>query len=168
MFKKTTLLILISSFLFSAYTIFADEVSTSSSSLKSRIENITTYPGTLSYKFKRLFEKISGGLLFFNDSKLNYEKKLLNIRFSELQLIAAAKNLEEVQRSSERFAYQAGIVTDVAQNSSQAEKEKVLNIFKNYRDDLEKIKFYFDMDSGFWILILHDINTLDLLTARLR
>ena len=146
MSKKTILFLLISSFLFSSCTISAEEVSTSSSNLKSKIETVMTHPGTLSYKLKRLAEKISGKFLFFSDSKLNYEKKLLNTRFSELQYIAASRNYEEVQRSSERFAYQAGIVTSLVQNASPEEKEKIINLFKNYRDDLNKIKFYFEMD----------------------
>ena len=168
MFKKTFLLFLISSFIFAFNPVLAEETSTSSSNLKSNIETITTEPGTLSYQIKRLLEKISGNLLFFSDSKLNHEKKLLNTRFSELQYIAASENLEEVQRSSERFAYQAGIVANLVQDASPKEKEKVINLFKIYKEDLNQIKFYFEMDSGFWILILHDINTLDLLTARLK
>lgn len=146
----------------------AEEISTSASTLKSHTETPTTSPGTFSYQIKRLWEKISERLLFFNDSQINYAKKLLAARFSELQYISASKNLDEVQNASERFAYQAGILTDLVQDASPQEKDKIVNLFEVYKDDLNKIKFYFEMDSGFWILILHDINTLDILTARLK
>lgn len=168
MLKKTIFVFIVLAIFTNFNLVLAEEVSTSTSSLKSNIETPTIYPGTFSYQIKRLLEKISGRLLFFNDSKLNYEKKLLGARFSELQYISASKELDDVQHTSERFAYQAGIVADLVQTASPQEKEKVIKLFSVYRDDLDKIKFYFEMDSGYWILILHDINTLDLLTARLK
>lgn len=140
---------------------------TPSYKLKSSFEEQETNPGMPNYNIKRLLEKISERILFMSDSKISYVQKLLKRRFSELKFIVENKNLDEVQKASERFAYQAGILTELVTEKPQKEKQRVIALFKNYKDDLNVLKFNFELDSSYWILMLHDINTLDSLTARL-
>lgn len=147
--------------------IYAQNTSIPTLKLKSSYEHQDTYPGMPYYSVKRLFEKISGKLLFMKDSRINFEQKLLKKRFSELKYIIETKNLDEIQRTSERFAYQAGILTNLNLKEPKEKKERIITLFKNYKDDLTLLKFNFEMDSSYWILMLHDVNSLDSLTARL-
>lgn len=135
--------------------------------LNSKVEQNPSDPGTISFLIIRLFEKVSEKILFMDDSKINFSKKILNKRFSELVYLAEKKDTEQIQKSSERFAYQSGILTELVKNQSPSEKEKVVSLFNSYKDDLNKIKHNYEQDSGYWILMLHDINTLSFLTARL-
>lgn len=137
------------------------------SDLKSKVEQNPSDPGTISYLISRLFEKVSEKILFMEDSKVNFSKKILNKRFSELAYLAEKKDTEELQKSSERFSYQAGILAELVKDQPSTEKEKVISLFNSYKDDLNKIKHNYEQDSGYWILMLHDINTLSILTARL-
>lgn len=167
MLKRYSFFLLAISVLVLPLPLFAVQ-STSGLLLKSEIESQETYPGKPYYQMKRLKEKVSELLIFFPDSKLNYSRKLLRTRFSELNHIIQEQSLDEVQRSSERFAYQAGKLTELAEKEPKEAKEKTINLFKTYQDDLNQMKYKFEQDSGFWILVLHDINTLDYLTARLK
>lgn len=137
------------------------------SDLKSEVDQNPSDPGSISFLISRLFEKVSEKILFLEDSKVNFSKKILNKRFSELVYLAEKKDTEQIQRSSERFAYQAGLLADLIKDQPIAEKEKVVSLFNSYKDDLNKIKHNYEQDSGYWILMLHDINTLSILTARL-
>lgn len=148
--------------------VFSEDNLTTISELKSKVQQQPADPGTISYLITRLLEKVSEKILFMEDSRVNFSKKILNKRFSELVYLAEKKDTEEIQKSSERFAYQAGTLTELVKDKAPSEKEKVVLLFNSYKDDLNKIKHNYDQDSGYWILMLHDINTLDILTARLK
>lgn len=165
---KIVVAILILFSLISLNQIYAQNTPMPSLKLNSSYEQEETYPGMPYYSVKRLFEKISGKLLFMKDSRINYEQKLLKKRFSELKYIVETKNLDEIQRTSERFAYQAGILTDLCLGEPVEKRERVINLFKNYKDDINLLKYNYELDSSYWILMLHDVNSLDSLTARLK
>lgn len=148
--------------------VFSEDNLTTVSELKSEVQQQPADPGTISYLIGRLIEKVSEKIIFMEDSKINFSKKMLNKRFSELVYLVEKKDTEQLQKSSERFAYQAGILADLVKDQPPNEKEKVIRLFNSYKNDLNKIKHNYDQDSGYWILILHDINTLDILTARLK
>lgn len=133
------------------------------------LPKITVYPGSFYYNFKRLFEKGKERLIFSQESKKSFYESLLKTRLAELNFVVEKKFLSEVQQSSERFAFQAGILTEELVRQKKAEgKEKIIKEFEKYSKFLENLRDKYPANSAYWMLIQHDINTLKILTERLK
>lgn len=126
-------------------------------------------PGNFYYNFKRLWEKGLGQLMLSQELKISFHKSQLKTRLAELKVVVNEKILSEVQRSSERFAYQAGILTDelVKQNKGE-DKAKIIKEFEQYSKFLENLRDKYPANSAYWMLIQHDINSLSILSERLK
>lgn len=124
-------------------------------------------PGSFYYPFKRFWEKGLEKIQFSDNSRISLGKSLLKTRLAELKNIVDNEILSEVQRSSERFAYQAGVLTQLVTKNDD-EKKKIIEAFNEYTKFLEKLKIKFPADSSFRMLIQHDINTLEILSNSLK
>ena len=133
------------------------------------IKNEVINPGSFYYSFKRLWEKGMDKLQFSKELKINFYKSQLKTRLAELNYVVENKLLSEVQQSSERFSFYAGILTDelVRQNKVQ-DKEKAIKEFEKYSIFLNKLRDNYPANTSFWMLIQHDINSLDILSKRLK
>lgn len=131
------------------------------------LKNESINPGSPAYSLKRVYEKAFEMIQFSKAAKINYLKSLLRIRLAELKYGVENKALSEIQKSSERFAYQAGVLINkvVKQNKG---KERVIEDFKLYEQLLEVLRDKYPANSSFWMLIQHDINTMKILTDRLK
>lgn len=131
-------------------------------------------PGSFYYPVKRLWEKGQEKLQFSRQAKINFYESLLKTRLAELNYVVEKKLLSEVQSSSERFAYYAGILTgelvkkNERSSSSNKDKEKVVKEFEQYGKFLEELRDKYEANSSFWMLIQHDINSLKILSDKLR
>ena len=142
--------------------VFADNASLS-------LPNTKINPGSFYYPVKRLWEKGQEKLQFSKQAKINFYQSLLKTKLSELNYVVEKKFLSEVQRASERFAYQAGILTEelIRQNKS-ADKENVIKEFERFSPFLDTLRDKYEANSSYWMLIQHDINTLGILSAQLK
>lgn len=124
-------------------------------------------PGSFYYSFKRLWEKGIEKLQFSKQSKINFHQSQLQTRLAELKYVVENRLLSEVQTSSERFAYQAGILTEelVRENKN---KEKTVKEFQLIQKFLEKLRDKYPANTSFWMLVQHDINSLSILSERLK
>lgn len=130
----------------------------------------TINPGSVYYSIKRLWEKGMSVFQFSEQSKINYEKSLFKIRISELNYVVNNRILSEIQTSSQRVSYQAGILTEdlLKQNQPQI-KEEAIKEFEKYSKFLLILRDKFEnSDSSFWRLIQYDIESLKILSDRLR
>ena len=129
----------------------------------------TINPGSFYYSFKRLWEKGVEKLQFSKKSKINFYQSQLKVKLAELNFVVENKLLSEVQTSSERFAYQAGILTEELLKQNKAEdKEKFIKEFEQMQNFLDKLRDKYPANSSFWMLVQHDINTLKILVEKLR
>lgn len=146
----------------------------SSSPLASALENFSIktepqkiYSDSPFYPIKRLYEKMASKILIFNDTKINYEKKLLNKRFTELKYSVENNLLDEIQRSSERFSFQAGIYTQRVNDIDDKKiKQKVISEFSRYASDSAILKSKVP-EGSFTRLIQYNIDTLKILSNKL-
>ena len=163
--SKITILFLFITILFSIPigSIYAEEVE------QLELSKTTLNPGSFCYSFKRILEKGREKLLFSQESKKTFHMSLLKTRLSELDYVVNNKVLSEVQTSSERFAYQAGILTQelIKQNNSD-EKTKLVKEFEKYGKFLANLRDKYPANSSFWMLVQHDINTLSILSEHLK
>lgn len=124
-------------------------------------------PGSFYYPLKRLWEKGYEKLQFSNDSKISFIQSQLKTRLAELNYVVEKKLLSEVQTSSQRFAYSAGILTEELIKENK-DKAKTIQQFQQMQDFLEKLRDKYAANTSFWMLIQHDINSLKILSDRLK
>ncbi len=131
------------------------------------LKNEAINPGSFYYSFKRLWEKGVERLQFSRQSKITFYESLLKTRLVELNYVVENKLLSEVQTSSERFAYYAGILTQelIKQNKN---KEQTIEEFNQFSKFLENLRDKYPANTSFWMLVQHDINTLSILSGRLK
>ncbi len=126
-------------------------------------------PGSFYYPFKRIWEKGWEKLQFSSASKIAFYNSQLKTRLSELNYVVEKKLLSEVQRSTERFAYQAGILTEETIKQNKAvDKENLIKEFEKFKPFLDSLRDKYEANSSFWMLIQHDINTLGILSEKLK
>jgi len=133
------------------------------------LTKVTVNPGSFYYSFKRLFEKGKEKFIFSEEQKISFYTSLLKVRLSELDYVISNKGLSEIQGSSERFAYYAGVLTEelIKQNKVN-EKENLIKEFGQYGKFLTGLRDKYPANSSFWMLVQHDINTLNILSERLK
>lgn len=133
------------------------------------LPKISVNPGSFYYPFKRIIEKGKGRLIFSQETRVSFYESLLKIRLSELNYVTDKKVLSEIQGGSERFAYQAGILTEelIKQNNVNM-KANIIKEFEKYRNFLANLRDRYPANSSFWMLVQHDINTLSILSERLK
>lgn len=124
-------------------------------------------PDSFFYQIDRGLEKIFFKFQFSNDSKINYQKALLEERFSELDYIARNKKLGQFETSSQRFAAQAGtLVEHITVN--YLDKDKIRKTLNKYKEYLPKLRDLYQANSSFWLLIQQDIDSLNLYIDKLK
>lgn len=124
-------------------------------------------PGSFYYPFKRILEKGWEKLQFSKQAKINFYESLLKTKLAELNYVVEKKLLSQVQGSSERFAYYAGILTGELVKENE-DKEKMVKEFEQYGKFLEKLRDKYEANSSYWMLIQHDINSLKILSDQLK
>lgn len=161
----TTFIIL---FCLSFFSVFVTSSYAKAEALNIKTTPQKVYPDSSSYYFKRLWEKIYLRLMIFPNTKTNYEKNLLDKRFSELVYVVNNNLLDYLEQASQRFAAAAGVYTDSLINQDVDSKTKTIADFKKYSDNLQILTSVYPYDSSFWMLVTHDINTLKILSERLK
>lgn len=133
------------------------------------LPNTKINPGSFYYPFKRILEKGWERLQFKEAQKIAFYKSQLRARLAELNYVVEKKLLSEVQSSSERFAYTAGILAEelIRQNKSE-DKKNLIEEFEQFIPFLDKLRDVYPANSSFWMLIQHDINSLKILSGRLK
>lgn len=120
-------------------------------------------PDSPLYPLKRATEKFLFSFQFTSNSKLTYQKELLQIRLAELKYIAENHLLGQVETSSQRFAYQVGTLIDfVKANKLDNQKKQILYTVTNYKPVLEKLRDEYKANSSYWLLLQQDIDSIGL------
>lgn len=127
-----------------------------------------TLPGEPSYAFKRLKEKVTEFFKFSSKSKFSYRQTLLEKRVSEYVSLVENKNQLQIANASQRLAYQAGILAESSYSGSRGDKDLLINLFEKYKPILEKMRDNFPANSPFWLLSQQDIDTLSILSSKLK
>ena len=118
-------------------------------------------PGDFYYSSVRLWEKIAEKFQFNDEAKFKYSNSLIDKRMSELGFVVKNKRLDEVQRSSQRLAYQVGILTEfLVKQGDKGMKEQTKTQINSFAPALSELRDNFPANSSFWMLVQHDINAL--------
>ncbi len=125
----------------------------------------------LLYSIKRLFEKTIIITKLSRDSKVNYYRDLTLTRIAELKAIVDKNLLSEVEHTTERFSYQVGILSDyTAANKKEFPKktEEIGNFLASLKSTLALLRDKYHANSAYWLLIQHNINSIDINLQKLK
>lgn len=122
------------------------------------------------FSIKRLFEKVIVVTKIDKQSKAGYYKDLTLKRTAELKFVVGNKLLGEVERASQRFAYQIGILADYISTDKDLAKRNTdtRELFVSYKSFLEKLRDKYPANSSYWLLIQQDIDSIDLNLQKLK
>ncbi len=127
-----------------------------------------TLPGNTSYAFKRAKEKFTEFFKFSKDSKYQYRKELLEKRISEYVDLVVNKEQSQISGSSQRVAFQAGILAESSLKESKERKSEIVGLFEKYKSILGKMRDNFPANTPFWLLSQQDIDTMNILIEKLK
>lgn len=124
----------------------------------------------LFYSFVRLSEKALIFTKISKGAKVDYFNELIRKRLAELQYVVDNKYLGEVQQASQRLSYQIGILSDYINiNQSQLFKQKLeaKDSLNSYNGFLATLRDKYPANSSYWMLIQHDINSIEINSRKL-
>lgn len=127
-----------------------------------------TRPGNSKYQIKRLKEKTNEFFKLSRKSKSAYRQILLEKRLSELVSLIENKNTNEIANSTQRFAYQAGKLAEGSYKDKSDRKKEIIDVFEKYKPILNEMRDNFPANSPFWLLSQQDIDTLNILSDKLK
>lgn len=108
---------------------------------------------------ERFKERITLFFKFSNEDKLVYQQELADKRISELVYIISAGEGDPIEELSSRYGSHIGRLTDFAVNNKlSGKKDGLLKMYDTHLKVLNNIQMNFEFESGWWLLLQHDIN----------
>ena len=110
--------------------------------------------------FEKFQEKVVGFLKFSNGDKYKYKKFILEKRLAELEyVIEGKKDWTPIEETSSRYSTYLGKFNDFFIESNLSDKKtEVLDMYVRHAKLLEELQKNFEFESGWWLLLQHDIN----------
>lgn len=145
-------------FFFPTYSVFvhADDSSASAQIQIMKVDHVANLRD-------RILERITIFFKFSNSDKADYEKYLAEKRFSELKYAFDNGLGDYIEESSSRYSSYLGRLTElVVKNKMVDKKEEILKMFSIQMPLLEELLASQEYESGFWLLLQHNINYLRL------
>lgn len=137
------------------------KVSLSSDSASIKVDHVANV-------LDRLKEKITLLFKFSNEEKVNYMQELTNKRLGELVYIMTTGEGDLIEELSSRYAtYISRLSTFVEEKKIDNDKINLLKTYETHLNILNNIQQNFEFESGWWILLQHDINTVKMSQEKL-
>ncbi len=119
--------------------------------------------------FDRVGEKIHGFFKFSNEDKLSYQRDLIEKRFAELVYVVDDGQGDMVEEVSSRYSTYVGKFSeDLISRGVKSENVKYLEMYERHLKILPKLRDHFPANSGLWLLVQHDINTVQMFIDRIK
>lgn len=125
----------------------------------------------LIYSLKRLFEKTIIFTKLSKDSKMNYYKELTLTRMAELKNVVDQNLLSEVEQSTQRLSYQVGTLSDFISTDKTDlpnESQEISDLLNSLKNPLAILRDKYPANSAYWLLIQHNINSIDINLQKLK
>lgn len=156
--KKLLILLVISIFIFSSGSILAQEELSEStvSALVKKTDHIANIKD-------RIGERINLFFKFSDEAKADYQKELAEKRLAEVFYVVENKKGDFVEETTSRYSTYLGRLTETITKSQLSnKKEETLRMLDDHKKVLNELVKYFEANSGFWLLVQHDINSIEL------
>lgn len=137
----------------------ASEENTSTISASAQIQKVNHIANIR----ERLSERITLFFKFSPVEKINYQKLLAEKRLAELQYVIEEKKGDLIEETSSRYSTYLGRLTQQLVSSRLiGRKDEILKIFNLHSQVIEELTAKIDRDSGFWLLLQHNANSIKL------
>lgn len=166
MFNRTILILLIAILFFgliaNSTIAEAQSESTSSYTFNKQVDHITN-------NFEKLKEKITLFFKFDKKQKSAYQRELVEKRLAELDYVIKNKQWDYIEDVTSRYStYLGNYINFVEKNKITGDKEQILNLLNGHKNFIEKMQTRFEFNSGWWILIEHDINVVKMSIEKIK
>lgn len=157
LFIKLLLLILMISAVHTS--VLAVEISTPSATIEVKhIANVV----------ERLQEKITLWFKFGTDSKIKYYKYLTDKRLAEIAYSIDNDNGDRIEETASRYQTNIGNFGNyVVAHGLVNNKQELIDMFSNHFKVLGNLRDHFPANSGWWLAIQHDVNTIKIFSDKL-
>lgn len=160
MILKIAFFVLIFFFLLTP-TAFAEEDASRSAAIL-KVDHVAGF-------LEKLSERITSFFKFNDSAKADYYTYLTKKRFGELKYIVDSGQGERIEEVSSRYSTYAGVLTQLVVNNKLVDKkDNVLQIFNVHSEMLKEMVEKVPYESGFWFLLKHDINALNIYSDQLK
>lgn len=121
-------------------------------------------------RLEKFEEKLILNLKFDRSRKADYYQFLLEKRLAELKFAATNKDqLDYVEETASRYTTYLGYLSDfIIQNKMTNRKDELLQTFSEHTQIIEELQKNYQFDSGWWLAIQHDINTLKIFSDQIK
>lgn len=161
MYKLILLFLIVFLLLFQTPVFAEDYISTYSANIK-KVDHIANIR-------ERIQERINILFKFSPQSKIDYQKELTEKRFAELVYVIENRKGDFIEETTSRYAAYLGRLTEVAiKNKAFDKKNSFLEMLENHELVLEDLIKYFEANSGFWLLLKHDINSINIYSEQIQ
>ncbi len=109
----------------------------------------------------KLQEKIIFYFKFSKQDKLNYLYKLSEKRLSELQYVIDKKDYNAVEEIASRYQTYISNLSNFIISNRLDSRDTFNNMAIKHKNILNNLQAHFPFESGWWLVIQHDINILD-------
>lgn len=118
--------------------------------------------------FEKLKEKVTLFFKFSTDDKFNYHQSLAEKRLAELKYVIESKQGNLIEETSSRYSTYLGSFTDFTiENKLSNKEEELIKMLEEHQKILETLN-NFEYESGFWMLMMHDINATKIYSTKAR
>lgn len=118
---------------------------------------------------ERLSERITLFFKFSAEEKISYQKMLAEKRLAELQYVIEEKKGDLIEETSSRYSTYLGRLTQQLVSSRLiGRKDEILKIFDLHSQVIEELTSKIDRDSGFWLLLQHNANSIKLYSDQIK
>jgi len=149
--------------LFIVILVFSTNLPLVYASQEINLPSVLIQPSMTYYPAKRVFEKFIEKLQFTNENKEKYYEGLVQKRLAELKYVVDKNYLDQVEKSTQRVSYQVGVLTDyVVFKKMNNKKQNLADLYKENKIILERLRDKYPANSGFWMLVQHTINSIDI------
>lgn len=149
-------------FLINSVIINAQEISSQASESAIKIDRISNIRD-------RLFEKISFFFKFSKEQKIDYLIYLQEKRLADLKYAIDNDQGDLIEELSSRYSTYLGKMANfMSEKKLSYKKEEVLKMMERHKIIIETLHKNFEFESGFWILLQHDINTLKIFSDKIK
>lgn len=133
------------------------------------LPSVKITPDSFYYPFKRLWEKTRERFIFSTEGRVKFYDSLFDTRLIELKYVSENRSLGEIERSSQRLSFQAGVLKEELKKLNHAERiQQVLDKYEMYSKLLGNLRDLYPANSAYWLLLQQNIDTLKILSDNLK
>lgn len=111
---------------------------------------------------EKIFEKINIHFKFKKADRASYLLYLLDKRLGELYFVVNNNKVNDIEPVASRYdTYTQATVNFLMSNDLNSKKDSMIEELLFHRKIIENLQKNFEYDSGWWLAIQHDLNTID-------